>query len=166
MISNDIILEKINQLLGADLISSEAPYNLLTITVEKGRILDVLQFLKTSNDLNFVLLTDITAIHYPDQAGKELCVVYHLHNLEQNTRVRLKAYLDISNPVIESATAVYRSANWMERETFDFYGVIFQNHPNLVRILNIDEMDYFPMRKEYPLEDGTRTDKDDSMFGR
>ena len=58
------------------------------------------------------------------------------------------------------------AANWMERETYDFYGVNFVGHPNLKRILNVDEMDYFPMRKEYPLEDQTRSDKDDEMFGR
>ena len=58
------------------------------------------------------------------------------------------------------------SANWMERETYDFYGVNFVGHPNLIRILNVDEMTYFPMRKEFPLEDQSRIDKDDEMFGR
>ena len=60
----------------------------------------------------------------------------------------------------------FHAANWMERETYDFYGVNFVGHPNLKRILNVDEMDYFPMRKEFPLEDQTRIDKDDEMFGR
>jgi NADH-quinone oxidoreductase subunit C len=67
---------------------------------------------------------------------------------------------------IPSITPLYSAANWQERETFDFYGIIFNGHPNLKRILNVDEMDYFPLRKEYPLEDGTRTDKDDTYFGR
>jgi NADH-quinone oxidoreductase subunit C len=61
---------------------------------------------------------------------------------------------------------VFAAANWLERETYDFYGVIFEGHPNLKRILNVDEMIIFPMRKEYPLEDQTREDKNDSMFGR
>ena len=69
-------------------------------------------------------------------------------------------------PDVFTATQLYSSANWMERETFDFYGVNFVGHPNLIRILNVDEMDYFPMRKQYPLEDQTRVDKDDAMFGR
>jgi NADH-quinone oxidoreductase subunit C len=86
--------------------------------------------------------------------------------MENNVRLRIKAFLPIANPEIPSATSLYSSANWMERETYDFYGIIFQGHPNLTRILNADEMDYFPLRKEYPLEDGTRTDKVDSFFGR
>jgi NADH-quinone oxidoreductase subunit C len=93
-------------------------------------------------------------------------VVYHLHNLVDNIRIRYKVFTDISKPDVYSASALYSAANWMERETFDFYGVNFIGHPHLKRILNIDEMDYFPLRKEYPLEDQKRTDKDDEMFGR
>jgi NADH-quinone oxidoreductase subunit C len=77
-----------------------------------------------------------------------------------------KVFTDIKQPDVYSATALFRSANFMERETYDFFGVNFIGHPNLIRILNVDEMDYFPLRKEYPLEDQTRIDKDDEMFGR
>ena len=83
-----------------------------------------------------------------------------------NVRVRMKVFTDISTPDVYTATSIYASANWMERETYDFYGVNFVGHPNLKRILNVDEMDYFPMRKEFPLEDQSRVDKDDEMFGR
>ena len=69
-------------------------------------------------------------------------------------------------PKVPTVTSVYAAANWMERETYDFYGIIFEGHPNLKRILNVDEMTIFPMRKEYPLEDNTRKDKNDEMFGR
>ena len=93
-------------------------------------------------------------------------MVYLLHNLWKNTRIRVKTYLPISNPEIDTATNLFATANWMERETYDFYGVIFRGHPNLKRILNVDEMDYFPLRKEYPLEDATRGDKEDHFFGR
>ena len=77
-----------------------------------------------------------------------------------------ETYLSINEPDIDSLTSVYAAANWMERETFDFFGVIFKGHPDLRRILNIDEMDYHPMRKEYRLEDESRTDKVDTFFGR
>ena len=93
-------------------------------------------------------------------------MVYHLHNLTENVRVRFKIFTNIKEPDVFTATKLFSAANFMERETFDFYGVNFVGHPNLKRILNVDEMDYFPMRKEIPLEDQTRRDKDDEMFGR
>jgi NADH-quinone oxidoreductase subunit C len=117
-------------------------------------------------EMKFTFLTDLQAVHYPDNKGSELAVVYHLHNWTDNVRIRFKVFTDIIQPDVFSATALFQSANFMERETFDFYGVNFVGHPNLIRILNVDEMDYFPMRKEFPLEDQTRIDKDDAMFGR
>ena len=78
----------------------------------------------------------------------------------------MKVFTPIATPDVYTATNIYASANWMERETYDFYGVNFVGHPDLRRILNVDEMDYFPLRKEYPLEDQSRVDKDDEMFGR
>jgi NADH-quinone oxidoreductase subunit C len=83
-----------------------------------------------------------------------------------NQRIRIKIYLEEGNPVTSTVTQIFAGANWMERETFDFYGVVFNGHPNLKRILNVEEMTIFPMRKEYPLEDQTRDDKNDTMFGR
>ena len=128
--------------------------------------LKLLQFLYDDPELKFQFLTDLQAVHYPDNKGQELAVVYHLHNLADNLRIRFKVFTDINTPDVYSATALYASANFMERETYDFFGVNFTGHPNLIRILNVDEMDYFPMRKEFPLEDQTRIDKDDEMFGR
>lgn len=135
-------------------------------TVPAAQILPIVQHLFSEDELGFQFLTDLTAVHFPDRKGEELCVVYHLHNLASNVRIRLKAYVPIEQPDIESMVPVFSGANWMERETYDFYGVNFLHHPNLTRILNVDEMDYFPMRKEYPMEDPTRVDKDDEMFGR
>jgi NADH-quinone oxidoreductase subunit C len=125
-----------------------------------------MQFLYDDPDLTFTFLTDLTVVHYPDKKGKELAVVYHLHNLADNIRIRFKVFTDIVQPDVFTATSIFSAANWMERESYDFFGVNFVGHPNLKRILNVDEMDYFPMRKEFPLEDQTRTDKDDEMFGR
>jgi NADH-quinone oxidoreductase subunit C len=110
-------------------------------------------------------LTDLCGIHYPDR-GLPLGVVYHLHNLQENKRIRVKTYVTAGNPNVQTMTDLFETANWMERETYDFYGIIFDGHPNLKRILNVDYMDYFPLRKEYPLEDQTREDKNDKFFGR
>jgi NADH-quinone oxidoreductase subunit C len=128
--------------------------------------LKVLNFLYDDAQLGFIFLTDLTGVHYPDQKGRELAVVYHLHNLKENIRLRFKVFTGVDQPDVYTATGLFSSANWMERETYDFYGINFVGHPNLKRILNVDEMDYFPLRKEFPLEDQTRIDKDDEMFGR
>ena len=126
----------------------------------------VLQFLYDDDDLKFRFLTDLTSVHYPAEKGRELAVVYHLHNMIDNVRLRFKCFLDIQKPDIQTATVLYESANWQEREAYDFFGVNFLEHPNLKRIMNVEEMDYFPLRKEYPVEDQSRSDKDDAMFGR
>ncbi len=166
LLSNETIQHRLTEKFGDQLIDWEEPYGMLTFTSPKDLNLKVLQFLYDDAELRFQFLTDITAVHYPDNIGNELAVVYHLHNLADNIRIRFKVFTDINKPDVFSATALYQSANWMERETFDFYGVNFVGHPNLKRILNVDEMEYFPMRKEFPLEDQSRLDKDDEMFGR
>ena len=165
-LNNEVIQKKLTEKFPDVLTSWQEPYGMLTFTAPKEFNLKVLQFLYDDAELKFQFLTDLQAVHYPDRKGEELAVVYHLHNLIDNVRIRFKVYTDITKPDVFSATALYQSANFMERETYDFYGVNFLGHPNLIRILNVDEMDYFPMRKEFPLEDQSRIDKDDEMFGR
>ena len=165
-LTNEIIRQKLIEKFGEELSSWEEPYGMLSFTSDKNLNLKILQFLYDDPSLEFQFMTDLCAIHYPDNKGKELAVVYHLHNLKENIRLRYKIFTDIAKPDVFSATALFSAANWMERETFDFYGVNFVGHPNLKRILNVDEMEYFPLRKEYPLEDQKRSDKDNEMFGR
>jgi NADH-quinone oxidoreductase subunit C len=126
--------------------------------------LKVMQYL--FDELGFSFLTDLCGVNYPDNVGGELVVVYHLHNFVENIRLRYSVAVPISKPDVFTASKLFEAANWMERETYDFFGINFVGHPNLKRILNVEEMDYFPMRKEFPLEDQTRIDKDDEMFGR
>ncbi len=166
LITNEYLLERLKGEFGDDIRSADIPYGMLTLVIDPSRLLDILKYLHEDSILIFRFLTDICGSHYPDLKGGELCVVYHVQSLENNMRLRLKAFVPILNPSIPSATPLYSSANWMERETYDFYGISFTGHPNLTRILNVDEMDYFPLRKEYPLEDATRTDKEDHYFGR
>ena len=165
-LTNEQIQQRLQEKFGEALNSYVQPYGMLSFTAPKEKNIEILRFLFDDAELRFQFLTDLCAVHYPDRKGEELAVVYHLHNLIDNVRIRFKVYLPISQPDVLSATAVYESANWQERETYDFYGVNFIGHPNLKRILNVDEMDYFPMRKEYPMEDQARIDKDDDMFGR
>ncbi|HEU4606641.1 MAG TPA: NADH-quinone oxidoreductase subunit C [Chitinophagaceae bacterium] len=166
VLSNEHIKLRLTEKFGDAVTNFAEPYGMLTFEAPKELNLKVLQFLYDDAELQFRFLTDLQAVHYPNDKGRELAVVYHLHNLVDNVRIRFKVFTSIETPDIFSATALYSAANWMERETYDFYGVNFVGHPNLKRILNVDEMDYFPLRKEYPLEDQTRLDKDDEMFGR
>jgi NADH-quinone oxidoreductase subunit C len=139
-------------------------YDFLTITLRADKIIGIIRYLYDHPDMKFQYLTTLCGVHYPEL--QQIAVTYQLHNLYNNMRLRLKIYLPESNPTVPTLTTVFQAANWMERETYDFYGVVFEGHPNLKRILNVDEMIIFPMRKEYPLEDQIRQDKNDSMFGR
>lgn len=163
-LTNDIIKEKLSDKFGEQITEWDEQFGLLAFRVQAETNLKVLQYLFEVEGFQF--LTDLTAVHYPDRKGEELCVVYHLHNLVDNIRLRMKVYVPVEKPDVYTATKVFSGANWMERETYDNFGINFIGHPNLRRILNVDEMDYFPLRKEYQMEDPTRTDKDDEMFGR
>ena len=165
-LTNDIIRQRLTEKFPEVVTNFEEPYGMLTFEAPKDYNLKVMQFLFDDAQLRFQFLTDLQAVHYPHFKGRELAIVYHLHNLVDNVRIRFKVFTDITQPDVYTATKLFSAANWMERETYDFYGVNFVGHPNLKRILNVDEMDYFPMRKEYPLEEQTRIDKDDEMFGR
>lgn len=167
-LTNDQMLSAIREQFG-DKIGEEQQTtdNYLTVFINPTAAREIIIWLNKHTEFKVQFLTNITGIHYPNnEAGKEIVIVYHLHSLQNNFRLRLKAYLPIENPSIPTISDIYSTANWMERETFDFFGINFENHPNLIRILNEETMDYFPMRKEYHLEDETRQDKDNRFFGR
>jgi NADH-quinone oxidoreductase subunit C len=160
----ETVNEKLNSRFPGAVQAAELLYDFPVITIAHEHAHEMLRFLKEDKDLNFHFLTDLTAMQTPDE--KRLGVIYHLHNMPKNIRVRIKTFIDIAKPEVPTATNIWIGADWMERETYDFFGVKFTGHPNLKRILNVDEMDIFPLRKEYPLEDQTRDDKDDRNFGR
>lgn len=142
-------------------------HDIFTFHVDSDSIVEVMQFLKDDATLRFNFLTDLCGVHYPDATlDKQFAVVYHMHNWVDNVRIRIKCFLNGETPEINTVSNLFLSANWQERETYDFFGIIFKGHPQLKRILNMDEMVSFPMRKEFPMEDGGRTDKDDRFFGR
>ncbi len=165
-ITNEQIVARTKEQFGEDLEQAYESYNMLTLVVNRVRIFDFIKFLKEDEELNFHFLTDLCGIHYPDNTGKEIGVIYHLHNMIKNARVRVETFFPADDARTPSLTPLWSAANWQERETYDFFGIVFEGHPDLRRILNVDDMDYFPMLKQYPLEDGTREDKNDKMFGR
>ncbi len=162
--TNESIQQQLTDKFGDVLSGWDTPYGMLTFSTRAAKNTEVVGYLK--NELGFNFMTDLTAVHYPDRKDEELCVVYMLHNLIDNIRVRIKAYVPSAQPDIQTMVDLFSTANWLEREAYDFFGVNFVGHPNLIRIMNVDEMDYFPLRKEYEMEDPTRRDKDDEMFGR
>jgi NADH-quinone oxidoreductase subunit C len=160
----DLVQNKLKEKFHGAIESAELLYDFPTFVINKDQAHEAVKFLKEDADLNFHFLTDITGFQTSDE--KHLGVVYHLHNLPKNYRIRVKTFFPMNHPEIPTVTDLWDGANWMERETYDFFGVKFKGHPNLKRILNVDEMDIYPLRKEYPLEDQTRDDKSDKMFGR
>jgi NADH-quinone oxidoreductase subunit C len=165
MDNSKLVHARLKEKFEPEILECDLGSDIQTYTVESASVLGIISFLKDDNDLQFSFLTDICGIHYPDNE-LPLGVIYHLHNLERNERLRIKTFVSIEKPDVPSLTPIFSSANWMERETWDFYGINFTGHPNLIRILNVEYLDFFPMRKEYPVEDPTRDDKDDRFFGR
>jgi NADH-quinone oxidoreductase subunit C len=124
----------------------------LTLEIAPAKITSICGFFKY--DQQFVRLSTVTAVdRYPAEPRFE--VVYHLHSIERKERVRVKCRLKGDAPSIESVTSVWRSANWYEREVFDLFGIRFENHPDLRRIMMPDEFEGHPLRKDFPVT-GTR----------
>lgn len=160
------IQEKLSQKFGTKVLNFEMQRDVFSFEATPDAIHEVIRTLKVDEDLNFHFLTDLAAIHFPDNDDEhQFSIVYHLHNWIENIRIRVRTYLP-ENPKVTTITDLFLCANWMEREAWDFYGVNFIGHPQLKRILNMDEMVSHPMRKEFPMEDSGRTDKDDRFFGR
>ncbi len=161
-----IIQEKITQKFGEKVLDFCMSKDIFSFEVVPSKLHELIQTLRDDEELNFNFLTDLCGIHFPENdENHQFAVVYHLHNWIENTRIRVKTYLT-ADPEVMSIADLFLCANWMERETWDFYGINFVGHPQLKRILNMDEMISHPMRKEFPMEDGGRTDKDDRFFGR
>ena len=160
----DKILSLLGEKYADQILHAGTVFDFFTITLKKDKIVEIIRELYHHPEAQFQYLTTLCGIHYPEL--EQIAIMYQLHNLYTNVRLRLKIYLPVASPTVPTLTPVFAAANWMERETYDFYGVVFEGHPNLKRILNVDDMIIFPMRKEYPLEDQVRQDKNDSMFGR
>jgi NADH-quinone oxidoreductase subunit C len=123
-----------------------------TVVIAPERLVEACRFLK--HELKYERLSTVTAVdRYPSEPRFE--VVYHVHSISRKERLRLKCFLTGDNPEIDSATAVWRSANWYEREVFDLFGIRFRNHPDLTRIMMPEDWEGHPLRKDYPVT-GTR----------
>ena len=124
----------------------------LTLQLDRGGLLPLLRALRDEPALRFELLSAVSAVDYPDDVtGRPLHVVYHLLSMTHNRRLRVEVALTFEDPHIPSAIGIYPTADWHERETWDMFGVEFDGHPSLTRILMPDDWDGHPQRKDYPL---------------
>ena len=141
--------KKINSELATKIKLSEIKHNQLYLNIECENLIDVLVFLKSSNFTKFRQLVDITAVDYPEE-NERFKLIYLLLSHELNSRIIL-SYTINEKEVIPSVTEIFPSANWMEREVFDMYGIKFKDHPDLRRILTDYNFEGFPLRKDFPL---------------
>jgi len=165
-VDNQILGEAIKEQFNDLVLSVEEMFGTLDVVVDQSIIIPLIKWLKSHPTLQVNFLTSLCGVHFPDQKDRELSVVYHLHSFTNNLRFRIHVFLPASKPELPTLTTVFVGANWMERESFEFYGIKFIGHPDLRIILNVENMNYHPLLKHYPLVDDTRTDKDDKYFGR
>lgn len=123
----------------------------MTLYVQRGHLVDLLQVLRDDEGLHFEMLSSVSGVDYGEDVPKRLHVVYELLSMTYRRRVRLEVSVDVEDPTVPSAVPVYPTADWHERETYDMFGVIFNGHPGLTRILMPDDWIGHPQRKDYPL---------------
>lgn len=123
----------------------------MTIYVQRGHLVDVLSIFRDIDSLHCEMLSSVSGVDYGPEVPRRLHVVYELLSMKFRRRVRLEVSVDVDDPIVPSATAVYPTANWHEREVYDMFGVEFAGHPGLTRILMPDDWEGFPQRKDYPL---------------
>lgn len=121
------------------------------VTVKKGRIKELLRFLHDTPDLGCTFLSDLCGVDYLGKKEPRFEVVYHVYSLKNNAMLRIKAQVTESDATIDSVTDLWLGADWRERECFDMFGIRFNNHPDLRRLLMPDDWDGYPLCKEYPL---------------
>lgn len=164
--TNQIVIDDLKSKFGEKIIDASESYGMLVVEIPCEENYAVLEYLKNHATFDFNFLTTLAGIHYPENESFPFCVMYQMQSMVNNFRIRIKCNLPKGSMKIKSVVDLFASANWQERQEFDFFGIDFVGHPNLTRILNVEDMDYHPMRKEYRLEDGTRDDKEDKFFGR
>ena len=122
-----------------------------TVTVQKNVLIDLFKLLRDDPDLNFKFLMDLTAVDYLNRKDKRFEVVYHFYSLKHNDRLRVKVPVSEEDCTIDSVSSLWKTANWYEREVWDLYGIKFNDHPDMRRILLYEEFKGHPLRKDYPI---------------
>ena len=122
-----------------------------TITVQKNILIELFKFLRDDPELDFKFLMDLTAVDYLNRKDNRFEVVYHFYSLKHNHRLRVKVPVSEDDCTIDSVSSLWKTANWYEREVWDLYGIKFNGHPDMRRILLYEEFKGHPLRKDYPI---------------
>ena len=146
------IAEKIKEVFPEEVLTVSEFRGQVSVSLRKNRIRDIARYLHDDPDLYFDYLIDVCGVDYLGKKEKRFEVVYHLFSIKHRHALRLKAEVSESNPAIDSVTPVWVGANWHERETFDLYGIKFNGHPDLRRILLPEDWEGHPLRKDYPVQ--------------
>jgi NADH-quinone oxidoreductase subunit C len=146
-----VALRRLLEVHAAAVQSTHGNFGDATALVEPSRLVDVMRFLRDDAECQFEMLTDVTAVDYLGEDPR-FEMVYHLYSLAKNKRLRVKARVSEKRAEIATLCELWPSANWMEREVWDLYGIRFAGHPDLRRILLYEEFEGHPLRKDYPKE--------------
>ena len=145
-------LSLLTQKLGSQIIESSLSLGDAMVRIDRKRIPDFFRILKLDTELSFNFLSDITAVDWLDSKPDRFEVVYHLGSFNTFLRARVKVWVPENDCIVPSVTSLWSGANYMEREVWDMYGIKFEGHPDLRKILMYDSFDGFPLRKDYPVQ--------------
>lgn len=123
----------------------------VSVTIKRDKIIDICRYLYEDPDIRMDFLSDLCGVDYPERKSR-FEIVYNLCSLKHGHRIRIKALIPADNPSIDSVVSIWSGANWHEREACDMFGIVFNGHPDLRRILMPEEWNGFPLRKDYPLQ--------------
>jgi NADH-quinone oxidoreductase subunit C len=148
------LVERLKTMLGEAVISTSQALGEQSIVARREDILDVMRRLRDDQGLLFNFMMDLTAVDYLGRRGSDsrFEVVYHLYSLKHNHRVRVKVPVPEKDPTVNSIVSIWKAADWFEREVWDMYGITFNGHPNMKRILLYEEFVGHPLRKDYPIK--------------
>lgn len=145
------IAEKIKEKFPLEVLDVTNFRDQVSVSVKRGRIIDICRYLCEDPEIQMDFLSDLCGVDYPER-GFRFEVVYNLYSLKYKHGIRIKAMIPERDPTIDSVTSIWRGANWHEREACDMFGIVFNGHPDLRRILMPEDWDGYPLRKDYPLE--------------
>jgi NADH-quinone oxidoreductase subunit C len=143
------VVRAIKKAFKSEVVSDHSDHGDFTVIVQPGKLGEIVQFLRDDEEMTFDHFCDLTVVDWPEREDR-FEVVIHLHSLVQGHRIRIKTSVGADDPTVPTISGTFRGADWFEREAFDMYGVKFEGHPDLRRILNFEQFEGHPLRKDYP----------------